>query len=321
MVGLIIRHLGRKSKPFLRAKLGATSLKLPSERDTIALDDDTGPGAEDSGVTGKQDSRRLTILAAAGGLLLLVAALVMAYVLLVRPGDGPPAPTEPAAGAETSPALTVDTTRDERLEERMDMVEYQIRQRGVTDRDVLEAMERVPRHEFVPKQYQSQAYADHPLPIGHGQTISQPYIVALMTELLKLKTTDRVLEIGTGSGYQAAILGEIVAEVYTVEIVEPLATEAAARLARLGYDNVHVRNADGYFGWEEHAPYDAIIVTAAPDHIPQPLVQQLEDGGQLVIPVGPPGGYQTLWQITKEGEQVKKRNVTGVLFVPLTGEH
>jgi protein-L-isoaspartate(D-aspartate) O-methyltransferase len=203
----------------------------------------------------------------------------------------------------------------------MKMVDTQIRRRGVTDQDVLAAMEKVPRHEFVPEQYQSQAYADHPLPIGYGQTISQPYIVALMTELLELKNTDRVLEIGTGSGYQAAILGEIVAEVYTVEIIEELALQAGERLERLGYENVHTLHADGYYGWPEHAPYDAVIVTAAPDHIPQPLVQQLADGAQLVIPVGPPGGYQTLWQITREGAQVKKRNVTGVLFVPLTGEH
>jgi protein-L-isoaspartate(D-aspartate) O-methyltransferase len=223
--------------------------------------------------------------------------------------------------AEVSPSATGQLQSDERLEERMDMVETQIRRRGVTDDDVLTAMETVPRHEFVPDQYKSQAYADHPLPIGYGQTISQPYIVALMTELLNLHNTDRVLEIGTGSGYQAAILAEIVGEVYTVEIVEPLAAEARDRLKRLGYTNVHVLSADGYYGWKEHAPYDAIIVTCAPDHIPQPLVQQLTDGGKLVIPVGPPGGYQTLWQITKQGTEVKKRNVTGVLFVPLTGEH
>lgn len=201
------------------------------------------------------------------------------------------------------------------------MVETQIRRRGVTDQDVLAALERVPRHEFVPARYESQAYADHPLPIGHGQTISQPYIVALMTELLDLHDTDRVLEIGTGSGYQAAILAEIVDEVYTVEIIEPLALEAKERLARLGYRNVHTQHADGYHGWLAHAPYDAIIVTAAPDHIPQPLVRQLKDGASLVVPVGPPGGYQTLWQITKQGDEIKKRNVTGVLFVPLTGEH
>jgi protein-L-isoaspartate(D-aspartate) O-methyltransferase len=203
----------------------------------------------------------------------------------------------------------------------MKMVDTQIRRRGVTDEDVLAALERVPRHEFVPEQYQGQAYADHPLPIGHGQTISQPYIVALMTELLQLKNTDRVLEIGTGSGYQAAILAEIVAEVYTVEIIEPLAFDARERLKGLGYTNVQTLQADGYYGWEEHGPYDAIIVTAAPDHIPQPLVRQLKDGAKLVIPVGPPGGYQTLWEITKIGDEVKKRNVSGVLFVPLTGEH
>jgi protein-L-isoaspartate(D-aspartate) O-methyltransferase len=203
----------------------------------------------------------------------------------------------------------------------MKIVDAQIRGRGITDQDVLAAMETVPRHKFVPEEYQVQAYADHPLPIGYGQTISQPYIVALMTELLQLDKSHRVLEIGTGSGYQAAILAQIVSEVYSIEIVEPLASEAEARLASLGCCNVHILNADGYYGWEEHAPYDAIIVTCAPDHIPQALVQQLADGGKLVIPVGPPGGYQTLWQIAKEGGEVKKRNVTGVLFVPLTGEH
>jgi protein-L-isoaspartate(D-aspartate) O-methyltransferase len=203
----------------------------------------------------------------------------------------------------------------------MTMVDHQIRRRGVTDQDVLDAMERVPRHEFVPDEFESMAYADRPLPIGYGQTISQPYIVALMTELLALKKTDRVLEIGTGSGYQAAILSQIVAEVYTVEIIEALAAQSRERLGRLGYENVHTLHADGYFGWKEHAPYDAIIVTCAPDHIPQPLVQQLGDQAKLVIPVGPPGGYQTLWAVTKVGDEIKKRNVTGVVFVPLTGEH
>ena len=203
----------------------------------------------------------------------------------------------------------------------MNMVETQIRRRGVTDRQVLGVMERVPRHEFVPDRLRDQAYGDFPLPIGYGQTISQPYIVALMTELLALESTDRVLEIGTGSGYQAAILAEVVSEVYTVEIVKPLATEAADRLARLGYANVHVLHADGYYGWKEHAPYDAIVVTCAPEHIPEPLVQQLKEGGRLVLPVGEPGGYQTLWQVTRQGSETKKRDVTGVLFVPLTGGH
>ena len=236
------------------------------------------------------------------------------------PKPGPTASSLPQeVAADNPPSLAAES--DDRLEERMKMVDAQIRRRGVTDRDVLEAMEAVPRHEFVPDDLKSQAYADHPLPIGYGQTISQPYIVALMTELLELESTDRVLEIGTGSGYQAAILAEIVAEVYTVEIVEPLAIEAEERIRRLRYDNVFTLHADGYFGWEEHAPFDAIIVTAAPDHIPQPLVQQLGDGAHLVIPVGPPGGYQTLWKITKQGTQIKKRNITGVVFVPLTGEH
>jgi protein-L-isoaspartate(D-aspartate) O-methyltransferase len=245
-------------------------------------------------------------------------------ILALLAGCGPETrATEPPLQANEMPAPTptVSEESDDRLEERMSMVDRQIQRRGVTDEDVLAAMENVPRHEFVPPQYQSQAYSDHPLPIGHGQTISQPYIVALMTELLQLQSTDRVLEVGTGSGYQAAILAEIVAEVYTIEIVEPLAAEAQERLQRLGYANVHTLHGDGYYGWAEHAPYDAIIVTAAPDHIPQPLVQQLTDGGKLVIPVGPPGGYQTLWELTKQGDEIKKRNVTGVLFVPLTGEH
>ena len=243
-------------------------------------------------------------------------ALLLGCGAQPTPTEPPPAPTSTQV-----PTPMVTGASDDRLEERMSMVDHQIRRRGVTDQDVLDAMERVPRHEFVPPQYQAQAYADHPLPIGYGQTISQPYIVALMTELLQLETTDRVLEIGTGSGYQAAILAEVVAQVYTVEIIEPLAVEARERLERLGYDNVHTLQADGYFGWEEHAPYDAIIVTAAPDHIPQPLVQQLKEGGKLVIPVGPPGGYQSLWEVSREGDAIKKREVTGVLFVPLTGEH
>ena len=254
---------------------------------------------------------------------LLALSLVVAFALWTLFGteSTEPAETPSLIATEAQPSPTARVERDDRLEERMKMVETQIRRRGVTDQDVLDAMESVPRHEFVPKSYQSQAYADHPLPIGHGQTISQPYIVALMTELLDLQSTDRVLEIGTGSGYQAAILAQIVGEVYTVEIVEALAVEARERLERLGYSNLHTLHADGYFGWEEHAPYDAIIVTAAPDHIPQPLVQQLTEGGKLVVPVGPPGGYQTLWEITRTEDGVKKRNVTGVLFVPLTGDH
>jgi protein-L-isoaspartate(D-aspartate) O-methyltransferase len=258
------------------------------------------------------------MLLAAGSLLLLLAILAL-WLGLYRPSDSTSLDVKPTDFP--APTLTVHQESADQLEERMKMVETQIRRRGVTDQDVLNAMETVPRHEFVPDQHRNRAYIDRPLPIGYGQTISQPYIVALMTELLELKNTDRVLEIGTGSGYQAAILAEIVAEVYTVEIIEPLAIQAKERLERLGYTNLHTLHADGYYGWEEHAPYDAIIVTAAPDHIPQPLVQQLKDGAKLVIPVGPPGGYQDLWQITKEGDQVQKRSVAGVLFVPFTGDH
>jgi len=204
---------------------------------------------------------------------------------------------------------------------RQQMVWNQIRARGVADEAVLAAMETVSRHEFVPAKYLEQAYADHPLPIGYGQTISQPFIVAWMTELLELERGDRVLEIGTGSAYQAAVLAEITDQVYSVEIIEELEKSAEERLKRLGYTQVQVKHADGYFGWEEYAPYDAIIVTCAPDHIPQPLVQQLKDGGRMVLPVGPPGGYQSLWLITKQGDQVLSRNLGGVRFVPLTGEH
>jgi protein-L-isoaspartate(D-aspartate) O-methyltransferase len=201
------------------------------------------------------------------------------------------------------------------------MVEFQIRAQGVRDPRVLQAMETVPRHEFVPDDYLHAAYSDGPLPIGYGQTISQPYIVALMTELLKLDPDDKVLEIGTGSGYQAAILGEIVDEVYTMEIIPELAESSREVLDRLGYDHVQSVNADGYYGWEEHAPFDAIIVTAAPDHVPQSLVQQLKEGGRLVIPVGPIGWVQTLWLITKENGEPQYHNKGGVQFVPFTGDH
>ena len=201
------------------------------------------------------------------------------------------------------------------------MLDHDLRGRNIRDEDVLAALAKVPRPEFVPEAYLEQAWGDYPLPIGHGQTISQPYIVALMTELLALEPGHRVLEVGTGSGYQAAILAQIVGEVYTVEIIRPLALDAGERLARLGCGNVHVRCCDGYFGWPEHAPYDAIIVTAAAEEVPPPLLEQLKDGGRLVVPIGPPGGYQILWAMTKRGGELQKRDVTGVLFVPLTGSH
>jgi protein-L-isoaspartate(D-aspartate) O-methyltransferase len=172
----------------------------------------------------------------------------------------------------------------------------------------------------VPPDYVGQAYDDHPLPIGLGQTISQPYIVAWMTELLGLEPDYRVLEIGTGSGYQAAVLAEIVDEVYTIEIIPELADSARERLRMLGYVNIQVLRADGYWGWPEHAPFDAIIVTAAPDHVPQPLVQQLKPGGRLVIPIGPPGGYQSLWQFTLEESGLVGKEIAGVRFVPFVRE-
>lgn len=219
------------------------------------------------------------------------------------------------------PTLDVTLTESATFEaEREEMVERQIERRGVSSPEVLVAMRAVPRHHFVPEEYLSQAYNDHPLPIGFGQTISQPFIVAWMTELLELETDYRVLEIGTGSGYQAAILAEIVAEVYTIEIIPELAASAAARLLALGYQNIHVLRADGYWGWEQHAPFDAIIVTAAPDHVPQPLIQQLKEHAHLVIPIGPPGGYQSLWQFTKRGDELSAREISGVRFVPFTRE-
>jgi protein-L-isoaspartate(D-aspartate) O-methyltransferase len=200
------------------------------------------------------------------------------------------------------------------------MVEEQIRARGITNKTVLEAMRRVPRHEFVPTSYQRQAYEDYPLPIGHGQTISQPYIVAFMTELLDLKPGEKVLEIGTGSGYQAAVLAEITTNVFTIEIVEELGRRAEADLTRLGYKHVKVKTGDGYQGWPEHAPFDAIIVTCSPDHVPKPLIEQLKDGGRMVIPVGDVRTGQDLYLLEKQGNDLRRRAVLPVRFVPMTGK-
>ena len=191
--------------------------------------------------------------------------------------------------------------------------------RGITNARVLAAMEKVPRHEFVPPSYRALAYSDSPLPIGHGQTISQPYIVAFMTAQLDPQPTDKILEIGTGSGYQAAVLAGLVDEVYSIEIVEPLAARAKADLQRLGYTNVHVRAGDGYKGWPEAAPFDAIIVTCAPDHVPKPLVEQLKEGGRVIIPVGSSSDQQ-LFILQKSGGEVKRRAVLPVRFVPMTGQ-
>lgn len=200
------------------------------------------------------------------------------------------------------------------------MVITQIQNRGVTDENVLAAMHAVPRHEFVPESMRDQAYEDMPLPIGHDQTISQPYIVALMSELLALDPTSRVLEIGTGSGYQAAVLSRLAAEVYTIEIVEPLAQAAKETLARLGFSNLQVRSGNGWLGWPEAAPFDAIIVTCAPDKIPSALQEQLREGGRLVIPVGPEGGVQELFVMEKKDGVIVKKSVIPVRFVPMTGQ-
>lgn len=190
--------------------------------------------------------------------------------------------------------------------------------RNITNALVLAAMGKVPRHEFVPERLRSEAYLDCPLPIGHGQTISQPFIVAFMTEQLEPQPTDRVLEIGTGSGYQAAVLAELVAKVYTIEIVEDLARQAAADLRRLGYTNVCVRTGDGYQGWPEAGPFDAIIVTCAPEAVPPPLVEQLKEGGRLILPVGPPW-YQRMVLLRKKGGKLERHAVMPVRFVPMTG--
>jgi protein-L-isoaspartate(D-aspartate) O-methyltransferase len=201
-------------------------------------------------------------------------------------------------------------------ERRRQMVETQIRARGVKDARVLAAMEKVPRHRFMRESDIEYAYADSPVSIGLGQTISQPYIVAFMTEALRIKPTDKVLEIGTGSGYQAAVLGEVAREVYTIEIVPELAERSSKVLKELGYANVHVRAGDGYAGWPEHAPFDAVIVTAAPDHVPQPLVDQLKIDGRLVIPVG--RGEQDLLVYTRTKDGLREEDRLPVRFVPLT---
>jgi protein-L-isoaspartate(D-aspartate) O-methyltransferase len=200
---------------------------------------------------------------------------------------------------------------------RRKMVEDQIAVRGVTDQNVLRAMQTVPRHQFVPSGQVPHAYEDRPLPIGYDQTISQPYIVAFMTEILNLRKHDRVLEVGTGSGYQAAVLAEIVDSVFTIEIVSPLAESARRRLSALGYNNVVVREGDGYNGWPDHAPFDAIMVTAAAEQIPQPLIDQLKEGGRMIIPAGGVGEVQELVLVEKRRGEVTFRNVLPVRFVPL----
>ncbi|MEE9127842.1 MAG: protein-L-isoaspartate(D-aspartate) O-methyltransferase [Planctomycetota bacterium] len=201
---------------------------------------------------------------------------------------------------------------------RQQMVDRQIQGRGIRHQGVLAAMRRIPRHRFVPESLSARAYNDGPLPIGHDQTISQPYVVAFMTEALELGGDEKVLEIGTGSGYQAAILGQVARQVFTIEIVDPLAKSAGKLLAEMGYENIHVRSGDGYRGWPEKAPFDAIMVTAAPDHVPKPLVDQLRVGGRMILPVGDYSQELMLIRKTKNG--IIKRSVLPVRFVPMTGE-
>jgi protein-L-isoaspartate(D-aspartate) O-methyltransferase len=235
-----------------------------------------------------------------------------------EPGPAPRgAPDRPGARVEEA-AIASAEPADRFTDARHRMVREQIEARGVSDARVLDAMRRVPRHEFVPEAWQDAAYADGALPIAEGQTISQPYIVAVMTELARLRPDSRVLEVGTGSGYQAAVLAEVAGEVYTIEILEGLAREAERTLQRLGYAAVRVRHGDGYRGWPEAAPFDAILVTAAPPRVPPPLLEQLVEGGRLIIPVGE--GYQELEIHTRTPQGFEVERVFPVRFVPMTGE-
>jgi len=219
----------------------------------------------------------------------------------------------------TSGCQKQSTSTAEFVAERQKMVEQQLRPRGIHDERVLMAMMKVPREEFVPENLRDQAYQDSALPIGHDQTISQPFIVAFMIEQLRPRPSDRVLEIGTGSGYETAVLAELVKEVYTIEIVELLAKDASARLARLDYTNAHVKIGDGFQGWPEVAPFDSIIVTCAPDKVPQPLTQQLKDGGRMIVPVGS-GLDQQLYLLEKKNGQLAQTAILPVRFVPMVGE-
>lgn len=258
-------------------------------------------------------------------------SLAVALVLLLAacpPREEPPDPRSAPTGRtetlvpgeegkEKDPSPGIDAR--ERQDERDSMVQVQLAGRDIEDKRVLEAMGKVLRHRLVPESSRSYAYLDTAMPIGHGQTISQPYMVALMTEKLAADGEAKILEIGTGSGYQAAVLAEICKEIYTMEIVEPLSRRAAEALRALGYGNIHTKVGDGYYGWKEHAPYDGIIVTAAASHIPPALLEQLKEGGRLVIPLGNPLFYQTLTVIEKKGDSFLTTRSTACTFVPMTG--
>ena len=205
-----------------------------------------------------------------------------------------------------------------RQKERISMVENQLKKKGIECQLTLSAMRKVPRHLFIPERARTLAYADRPIPIGYGQTISQPYIVAYMTEIIQPKPADRVLEIGTGSGYQGAVLAEIVKEVYTIEIIPELAEWSLETVSSLGYQNIHIKSGDGYYGWEEEAPFDAIVVTAASEYIPPPLVDQLKEGGRMIIPVGSPFMTQNLMLVEKIDGSIKTTSLLPVRFVPFT---
>ncbi len=248
--------------------------------------------------------RRNKVLLAAVMVFVLAVGGTLYWRSLQRPPELPP----PSPGGEVY------------AQRRRELVETFIVDQTTDDELVIAAMLKVPRHQFVPEKYVEMAYQDRVFPIGEGQTISQPSLVAGMTDLADVQAGDRVLEIGTGSGFQAALLAELTDQVYTIEIVESLAVKAAERLKGLGYTRLRTKVGDGYFGWEEYAPYDAIVVTCAPDHVPQPLVAQLKPGGKMVIPVGPPGMYQSLWLLEKRPDgTVETRNMGGVIFVPMTG--
>lgn len=257
-----------------------------------------------------------------------VCAIFLGVALLLTGCATPVTPPTQALVTGSPPTLTAISTpstptaqADPFQGQRLSMVKETIAARGIVNSDVLRAMSSVPRHLFVPQEYLDQAYEDHPLPLGYGQTISQPYIVAWMTELIDLKPGEKVLEIGTGSGYQAAVLAELGdIDVYSIEIVPELAESAVERLSHLGYAGLHLSQGDGYYGWPENAPFDAILVTAAPDHMPAPLADQLAEGGRMVIPIGPTGGIQTLWKFVKEKGELKAYNLGLVAFVPLISE-
>jgi protein-L-isoaspartate(D-aspartate) O-methyltransferase len=253
-----------------------------------------------------------------------VILLIVVFLLTgcrAEPADTILRTSTPEAVTAPSENSTPPWPPERYAEQRLAMVRETIEARGVEDPGVIRAMRAVPRHLFVPPEFEDQAYNDHPLPIGYGQTISQPYIVAWMTELLELEPGEKVLEIGTGSGYQAAVLVEVgELEIYSIEIVPELAELAEKQLSEAGYTGLNLLQGDGYYGWpEENLQFDAIIVTAAPDHVPAPLAAQLKEGGRMVIPIGPVGGFQTLWKFVKENGELTAHNLGIVRFVPLTG--